>query len=331
MRGNPLSIPIPKIKIILLHIILLFFFLSISGCASIDKDIVSKERQDAIPTDAVKMQPETDPAPPILHHDDWQTIIPLSEVINTAGGEDSPFYDQANNALYFFFTPNTHLPAEKQLNDGATGIYVSYFENNIWSKPQRVLLNKPDEPALDGCPFILNDTLWFCSARVNNFRGVDLWTAKWNGEDWVQWQNAGKLLNLDYDMGEMHLTMDGKEIYFHSAQAGTLGGLDLWVTTWQNETWNTPLNLTQVNSQWNDSRPWVSPDGTELWFMRDHQGSPAIFRSIKLDEEWQEPQLIISQFAAEPTLDQFGNIYFAHHFIIDGVIVDADIYVAIKK
>jgi hypothetical protein len=30
-------------------------------------------------------------------------------------------------------------------------------------------------------------------------------------------------------------------------------------------------------------------------------------------------------------MDRDGNIYFAHHFIKDGIIFDADIYVAYKK
>jgi len=41
--------------------------------------------------------------------------------------------------------------------------------------------------------------------------------------------------------------------------------------------------------------------------------------------------MIISQFAGEPTLDKEGNIYFTHHFFKDGVMLEADIYVAMKK
>ena len=60
-------------------------------------------------------------------------------------------------------------------------------------------------------------------------------------------------------------------------------------------------------------------------------GSLAIFRSKNLGGEWGEPELIISQFAAEPTLDEDGNLDFAHHFFENGNIIEADIYVATKK
>jgi hypothetical protein len=61
-------------------------------------------------------------------------------------------------------------------------------------------------------------------------------------------------------------------------------------------------------------------------------GTPAVYRSIKLNDVWQEPQLIISQFAGEPTLDNEGNLYFVHHFFNNASeMVEADIYVAYKK
>ena len=46
---------------------------------------------------------------------------------------------------------------------------------------------------------------------------------------------------------------------------------------------------------------------------------------------WSEPELILSQFAGEPTLDAEGNIYFIHHYVIDDEIIEADVYVAYRK
>ena len=62
-----------------------------------------------------------------------------------------------------------------------------------------------------------------------------------------------------------------------------------------------------------------------------YEGSPAIFRSKKVMGEWATPELIVSNFAGEPTLDSKGNLYFVHHFYRDGRMIEADIYVAKKK
>jgi hypothetical protein len=68
-----------------------------------------------------------------------------------------------------------------------------------------------------------------------------------------------------------------------------------------------------------------------LWFTRTYLGTPAIFQSLKSAGNWTAPQLIVSRFAGEPTLDDAGNLYFVHHFYENDVMIEADIYVAYKK
>ena len=91
------------------------------------------------------------------------------------------------------------------------------------------------------------------------------------------------------------------------------------------------MNISAVNTEADETRPFVTADGQELWITRWHQGSPAIVRSTKVDGEWQEGELIVSRFAGEPTLDPQGNLYFVHHFYDDGVMLEVDIYVAYRK
>jgi hypothetical protein len=137
---------------------------------------------------------------------------------------------------------------------------------------------------------------------------------------------------IEYQVGEMHINADGVELYFHSSRAGGKGQLDIWVSRNVDGEWQPPENVEAVNTPDNESLPFVSQDGTELWFTRTYMGSPAVYRSIKVNAAWQEPQLIVSQFAGEPTLDDEGNLYFAHHFFNDaGEMIEADIYVAYKK
>jgi len=71
------------------------------------------------------MTPETNFYPPILHSDEWIQPVPLSEAINTAGGEDSAFVMPDGNTLCFFFTPDVSILAEEQVADSVTRIYVS--------------------------------------------------------------------------------------------------------------------------------------------------------------------------------------------------------------
>jgi hypothetical protein len=290
-----------------------------------------KTRAEAIPANAVKVKPAEDAFPPQLHSDAYKEPVPLGDATNTAGAEDSAFVMPDGKTLYLFFTPDVRVPPEKQLLDGVTGIYVSHQRGGRWEPASRVVLEDEGELALDGCECVQGDTLWFCSARKGNYRGVDVWTARFRKGRWTEWRNAGRKLNVDYEVGELHVTADGNEMYFHSARAGGAGGVDIWVTRRIKGEWQQPENVRAVNTPETEGWPFVSQDGRELWFTRTYRGSPAIYRSRKVGGQWGRPELILSQFAGEPTLDNAGNVYFTHHFFKDGKMIEADIYVAYRK
>jgi hypothetical protein len=286
------------------------------------------DRLDAIPAGAVKYTPDQDPHPPIMHDPGYSKPLPLPGPINTAGAEDSPFIIPSGNVLYFFFSPSIAQTPEEELAGGAAGIYRSNLQADGWSEPERLQLTQAGEQALDGCPFFQDEELWFCSARKGNYRGVDFWIAHERGNGFEAAVNAGEQLNQVYQIGEMHLSPNGRDLYFHSQAAGGMGGLDIWVTHREGESWTAPENVTELNSSADEGWPYVSPAGNEFWFTRMVQGSPAIFRSVWNGESWSDPELVVSQFAGEPTLDAAGNLYFVHHFLAGGELVEADIYVA---
>lgn len=281
------------------------------------------------PADAVKQTPQTDAHPPILHSNEYEQPVPLPAPVNTAGAEDSPFITPDGGTLYLFFTPDGNIPVEKQLLDGVTGIYVSHKDGSgSWSNPERVVLN--DDISLDGCTFVQDDTMWFCSARAGR-TGVNWFTARQQNGVWQDWRYTGDVFPETYEVGELHITSDGKELYFHSSRPGGLGGYDIWVTRLTSGQWQEPENVSAVNTPETEGWPFISQDGRELWFLRTYMGTPALFRSKKGNGGWSEPEMIVSQFAGEPTLDNAGNLYFVHHYFRDGVMLEADIYYARKK
>jgi hypothetical protein len=282
------------------------------------------DRQAQIPPNAVKMSPESDEHPPQVHSSEYEPPIPLPGDVNTAGAEDSPFITLDGNSLYFFFTPDANIPAEKQLSDGVTGIYVSHKVNDEWSKGERILLQDPGKLALDGCEFVLGDIMWFCSAR-EGYTGVHWFTAENIHGSWQNWEPAD--FNPAYQVGELYISRDGTELYFGSDRPGGKGGLDIWVSEKQDGIWQVPVNLAPVNTADREGWPALNSGGDELWFYRNY----SIWRSKKVGGEWQAAELMVSSLAGEPSLDEAGNLYFVHHFYSGDRLIEADIYVAYKR
>jgi hypothetical protein len=281
------------------------------------------DRETKIPSNAVKMSPETDEHPPLLYSNDYEKPVPVPGKVNTAGAEDSPFITSNGNTLYFFFTPDVNIPAEKQILDGVTGIYVSNKIKGEWSKPERIILQDPGKLAMDGCEFVSGEIMWFCTAR-EGYTGIHWFTAEYQNGRWQNWRIADL---PDYKVGELHFTSDGAQLYFHSDRSGGKGQLDIWVSNKSHGEWQEPINVATVNSVDSEGWPAISPDGNELWFTRNY----GVWRSKKVNGEWQEAIQIVSSLAGEPSIDNAGNLYFVHHFFRDDRMVEADIYVAYKK
>ena len=299
-----------------------------SPAAYAPEDYPEVDRLAALPADTRKVSPDTDLFPPILHSDEYEQPVPLSGAVNTSGGEDSPFILPDGETLYIFFTPDVRLPAEEQLFDGVTGVYVSHQSGGIWGEAERVWLEPPDILSLDGAVTIQGDEMWFASVR-EGITGMSMFTAEWLDGRWQDWQPVSSRLRDEIQIGEAHLY--GDDLYFHSYRPGGQGDMDIWMTTREDEAWSEPVNIEAVNTDAMEGWPCITPDGQELWFTRQYQGTVSIFRPKWNGEGWSEPELILSQFAGEPAVDSAGNVYFAHHFFENGEMIEADIYVAYKK
>jgi hypothetical protein len=306
---------------------MMIFLILFNLCGCIKNNV--KTREETIPEDAIKITPDIDLFPPILHSDEYYQPVPMTGPVNTAGAEDSPFFTCCDDDIfYFFFTPDVRVPAEKQIIDEVTGIYSTVKLNEEWSEPEKVILQDPWKLSLDGCTFVQDNIMWFCSVR-SGYSGIHWFTAEYIDGKWINWKKSD--FNIEFDVGELHFFNNFTELYYHSGKEGGLGGNDIWYLKKINGEWQEPVNINVINSELDEGYPFITSDGNELWFNRWYLGSPAVYRSLKINDEWQEPELIISQFAGEPTLDSMGNIYFVHHFYDDGQMIEADIYVAYEK
>ena len=92
---------------------------------------------------------------------------------------------------------------------------------------------------------------------------------------------------------------DGKSLFFFSDRPDGQGGNDLWVSHRKSrkDQWGEPRNLGPgVNTPYDDSAAWLSPDGYELFFTSDRPGGAGsldlwITRRYNRDDDfaWQTP------------------------------------------
>ena len=72
------------------------------------------------------------------------------------------------------------------------------------------------------------------------YTGPNLFKADYQDGKWQNWRYAGDKLNNEYQVGELHITADGVELYFHSSRKGGKGGYDIWVSKKLGAEWQNP-------------------------------------------------------------------------------------------
>jgi hypothetical protein len=293
-------------------------------CQTTPEAITLLDREQVLDEGIVKITFAEDQNPPQLFSDEFEPPVAIVGGVNTVGAEDSPFITPDGSTLYFFFTPDVDVPVQEQVLDGVSGLYVSSLEEGVWGRAERILVQDAGLLAMDGCPFVLNHRMWFCTVR-EGYTDIHWFTAEKVNGTWVNWQLAD--FQPEYQVGELHISSDGGHLYFHSDRPGGQGGLDIWRSTWVDNAWSQPENLKAVNSPDNEGWPALNPEGDELWFTRNN----AIWRSRWVEGAWSAPEMILGPLAGEPTIDDQGNVYFVHHFFVDGVMIEADIYVARRR
>jgi WD40-like Beta Propeller Repeat len=89
------------------------------------------------------------------------------------------------------------------------------------------------------------------------------------GVDWKEPIAIPKKITAQSFSKASTLSPDGRTIYLTSARGGTLGGFDIWMSSFTGTSFSDPTSFgAPINSPTNEGSPTFSPDGSTLYFMR---------------------------------------------------------------
>ncbi|MRX45862.1 OmpA family protein [Pedobacter puniceum] len=141
-------------------------------------------------------------------------------------------------------------------------IYIASKRNGVWSQATPFPYNSPYEysvqhPALsaDG------NILYFASDMPGGFGGMDLYYSEKSANGWSKPINCGNIINSEEDEVFPFVRKDGT-LYFSSRGHITIGGLDIFSSKGEKNTWKEPENL---KSPYNSTR-----DDFGIFFFQDN-------------------------------------------------------------
>ena len=189
----------------------------------------------------------------------WATPQKISENINTMEHEASVALSADGNDLIIY---------KDDVGDG--NLYISHFNGTEWSKPEKLSLNVNstynESHASISCD---GSTLYFSSNRPGGFGGYDIYYSKRlpNG-DWSLAQNAGPVINTEFDENGPFIHPDGSTLYFSSKGHNSMGGYDLFFAILKDDgTFSRPENMGYpINSIDDDVFYVLSADGKRAYY-----------------------------------------------------------------
>ncbi|MBT8218594.1 MAG: OmpA family protein [Bacteroidia bacterium] len=195
----------------------------------------------------------------------WSDVRPL-DPLNTADDDRILDFNEDGQALIYW----------RGKNSFSGDIMVDTFSRDGFER--RGYFKSPiNASSGDGGAFMFNDTtLLFHSYRTGGYGGADLYFSIYRQGEWSKAQNFGPEINSSYDEMAPFLSNDGSVLYFSSNNTSSIGGFDLFKSTFElgKRQWATPSNLgVPINSGKNDTHLRIDKKGLKGYLTSDRPQS----------------------------------------------------------
>ena len=146
-------------------------------------------------------------------------------------------------------------------------LYTSnLLANGSYSKPEILLNNKINSKGDEIAASISVDgTVYFASNREGGYGGIDIYSCKVTPDGkWGVPQNLGPNINTKHDEDFPNIAPDGKVLYFSSKGRSSMGGYDIFKSTYDENThtFNNANNIGYpINTAYDDMNFRVSKNG----------------------------------------------------------------------
>lgn len=230
-------------------------------------------------------------------------ITNLGDQLNSEYPDYSPVVRIDESAIYYtsrrLLEDSSNIDF-KEYEDGMyyEDIYVSYNDDDKWTKPERLNINSAGHEAtinlsIDGRTLYIykddnGDGNLYYSNLESDSAGYEVWSTP---------KKFGPNINSKAYETHVAVTPDGKQLYYVSDREGGYGGKDIYFCNLlPTGTWAAPQNAgPTINTSGDEDGVFIHPDGVTMYFSSNGHSSIGgydIFRS-EYDEDssyWAKPE-----------------------------------------
>jgi outer membrane protein OmpA-like peptidoglycan-associated protein len=193
---------------------------------------------------------------------EWSDPKNMGVPINSADHDATAGLSPDGTTLYIF-------ASHKSVGD----IYESKLNGTVWSKPEKMNKNINSDLRETTVSESYDGTkLYYVSEKKGGLGFGDIYMSTKDAKGkWGEATNTGAPINTKYAEEGVFLLPDGKTMYFSSKGGATMGGYDIFKSTFENGKWTEPVNL---------GYPVNSPDD-DVYFVISGSGRRGYYASAK--------------------------------------------------
>ncbi|MCB9336001.1 MAG: OmpA family protein [Flavobacteriales bacterium] len=254
---------------------------------------------------------------PVITADESEIYFTSRRKGNTGGNMDMALGDYYEDIYYskkengeWSEAENIGSPVNSEFHDATVGLSLDgqklfiYRDNkkgigNIlmaekkgkkWKDPEELpepINSKNQETSACFSPD--GNTIYFVSNRPDGIGGKDIYKSTKNKDGkWGEAENLGRTINTIDDEDAVFLHADGKTLYFSSKGHKTMGGYDIFKSTYEKGKWSTPENIGYPINTADDDVCFVLTASGEYGYYTsaklDGKGKRDIYRVSFIDE-----------------------------------------------
>lgn len=180
---------------------------------------------------------------------------------------------------------------------GMGDLFECVLEGSEWSKPQDLgkHINTKNFQEPSACYSPDGNILYFVSEKPGGHGGHDIYLSRRDEKGrWGPAENLGTTINTKYKEDGIYMHPDGKTLYFGSEGHTSMGGMDIFKSTFDavTKTWSKPENLGYpVNTADQDAFFVISASGRHGYYMstahEDNKGLRDLYMITFLGDEKQ--------------------------------------------
>lgn len=201
---------------------------------------------------------------------------------------------QDGNTMYFL---GMYSPDSEEGN-GSWDIWTSQKKDGNWGKPTLLPAPISDPDHTETYPVVVADgSLYFVSNRPGGVGKRDIYRAQYLGDGKFDTPlSLGSEINTESGSGDTYVSPDESYlIYSTQRPEGTSG---MHVSFKKDGQWSRPVYLgDEINTQWTDFCPYMSPDGKYFFFSRRYSDPPDSGWSgvVKGEIYWADSEIIFQK------------------------------------